>query len=93
VLYEFDSFEWDANKTEKNVKKHGLDFNDVVKVFTDPHHIDMASPQKGEQRYKTIGLCNSVIIAVIHTPRNGKCRIISMRKSRPKERREYYGHS
>jgi uncharacterized DUF497 family protein len=36
VVYEFDSFEWDANKAEKNVRKHGLDFNAAIKVFSDP---------------------------------------------------------
>ncbi|MDR1452700.1 MAG: BrnT family toxin [Candidatus Margulisbacteria bacterium] len=93
MLYEFDGFEWDADKAEKNIKKHGLDFNDAVQVFSDPRHVDLESPQEGELRYKTIGLSNNIIIVVIHTQRDNKCRIISMRKSRQTERRYYYDHS
>ena len=44
----------------------------------------------GEKRYVTIGLLHGVEIAVIHTPRNGKYRIISARRARVKERKLYY---
>ncbi len=28
-------FEWDENKNRSNIKKHGYDFRDVVRVFDD----------------------------------------------------------
>jgi uncharacterized DUF497 family protein len=88
-MYEFENIEWDTVKAKKNIVKHGLDFNDAVKIFDDKKAKTFASPQKGETRYKTIGICNGQIIVVIHTPRDGNCRIISMRKSRPEERNQY----
>ena len=29
-------FEWDENKNEANIRKHGIDFNDIPKIFDGP---------------------------------------------------------
>jgi uncharacterized DUF497 family protein len=34
-MYEFENIEWDTVKARKNIVKHGLDFNDAVKIFDD----------------------------------------------------------
>ena len=30
-------FEWDSNKNEINIKKHGLSFDAILEVFNDPY--------------------------------------------------------
>ena len=49
-------FEWDEAKREANLKKHGIDFVDAVKVFMDADRIEMQSTRNGEKRYQAIGL-------------------------------------
>jgi len=89
VIYKFSGFEWDKSKAEKNIKKHSLDFYDAEQVFRDENAKTIDSPQKGEERYKTIGMCNGRLVTVVHTPRDTACRIISMRHSWKKERMVY----
>lgn len=33
-------FEWDDEKEQSNVEKHGVDFDTAVKVFFDPNRIE-----------------------------------------------------
>ena len=32
-------FEWDETKAESNLRKHGIDFDDAIEVFYDPHAV------------------------------------------------------
>lgn len=86
-------FEWDAEKAEGNLQKHGISFVDAIEVFDDPNHIedDSSKPEYGEIRVKTIGMVREeLIIAVIYTDRNQKIRIISARRARKNEKEQYY---
>lgn len=80
-------FEWDENKRQANIEKHGIDCADAVKIFD-----GFVSSQEdlradyGEKRYVTIGLLEGVEVAVIHTQRGDNTRIISIRRARIKER-------
>jgi uncharacterized DUF497 family protein len=88
------TYEWDENKREANKIKHGLDFVFVGSVFADPKRVDYVDNRRdyGEVRTRTIGMSNKeVLVAVIHTDRNGVTRIISVRRANKKERRIYYG--
>lgn len=84
-------FEWDEEKRKINLEKHKIDFAEAVKIY-DGFVLTSESTgyDYGEERYITIGLLNGVEIAVIYTPRNGKKRIISVRRARIKERKSYY---
>ena len=84
-------FEWDENKRQANIEKHGIDFADAVKIFDGfiSSQEDLRADY-GEKRYVTIGLLEGVEVAVIHTPRGDKTRIISIRRARMKERERYY---
>ncbi|MFQ5652482.1 MAG: BrnT family toxin [bacterium] len=81
-------FEWDEHKNEANIKKHGIAFEDASKIFLRPR-IEKRSDRGGERRYITVGEVNNRIIAVVYTPRGDKIRIISARKARKNEEREY----
>ena len=91
-MYEFDYLEWDEEKRLSNLEKHKLDFEDAWQVFGDKNCLTAESPRNSELRYKTIGWHKRELVVVIHVPREQACRIISMRKSRAKEREEYHGN-
>lgn len=86
-------FEWDDKKAEVNFLKHNISFVAATGVFDDPRRIeeDSTKPEFGEVRVKTIGMVNGeLIVAVIHTDRADKRRIISARKARKNEQEKYY---
>ena len=51
-------FEWDANKSTLNLRKHGVRFEDAARVFLDPNRIEAFDGREahGEDRWKTVGL-------------------------------------
>jgi len=83
---------WDKNKNDLNVKKHGLDFETAVLVFQDPNRIEFYDfvHSSSEDRYITIGLVNK-LITVVYTDRVKALRIISARVATSAERKIYYG--
>ena len=90
-----DRFEWDPAKAAANVVMHEIDFLEATEVFGDPHLVvqDSFRPEFGEPRWKAVGLAGERVIAVIFTIRDGRYRLISARKARANERRDYrQGH-
>ena len=88
-------FEWDANKNERNKKKHGIDFETAQLVFDDPFCITFVDRVwGGEERWHAIGAIEDILIlVVVHTyeEEHGEeqIRIISARRATPHERRLY----
>ena len=84
-------FEWDENKNQLNQSKHGISFEEAKEIFFSTIFTSVSEKiDYGEIREISIGKIQSVlIVAVVHTDRNGKVRIISARKATPKERRKY----
>ena len=84
-------FEWDENKNQLNQRKHGMSFEEAKGIFFGTVFTSVSEKiDYGEIREISIGKIQSVlIVAVVHTDRNGKVRIISARKATPKERRKY----
>ena len=86
-------FEWDSEKNEINVKKHGFSFEEVLDVFNDPHFIervDLEHPTIEEERFIGIGNINGLtIVATIYTERD-RIRIISSRIATKQEEVYYY---
>ena len=85
------SFEWDENKRNATLEKHGLDFIDAVKIFKGDV-LTARSPHEDEDRWIAIGLLEGTLIAVIYTLRGGIYRIITARRARKKERDLYDAH-
>ncbi len=84
-------FEWDEDKAEKNLKKHGIDFADAVSALEDEMAltIEDVGPYD-EQRMITMGMDSlGRILVLIYTYRGERIRIISARMATRKERREY----
>jgi len=86
---EFVGFEWDEEKCEKNLGKHGIDFMDAAKALLEPH-LTHTIKRSGESRVVALADVEDRIIAVIYTIRNGHCRIISARAARRNERKAYH---
>ena len=86
-------FEWDANKNELNLQKHGIDFSMAIGVFDDPNRIeeDRTQPEQGEIRLRTMGVVGSalLVLTVIYTNRGSHKRIISARPASKAERLRY----
>ena len=92
------TFEWDDNKEQINIKKHGMDFETASRVFDDENRIEICDDLHSdyEDRYITIGMIDEItcIAMVVYTERGTDViRIISARKATPKERRKYYDYS
>lgn len=82
-------FEWDPEKAEANLKKHGVTFQEAATVFGDPLAITFHDPDHSEEeeRYLTFGLSlQNRLVVISHTERAGKTRIISARLMDRKEK-------
>jgi uncharacterized protein len=66
---EFMRYEWDENKNDSNLEKHGLSFETASLVFDDPNALSIPDRiENGEERWQTIGMIeNIVIVMVAHT--------------------------
>lgn len=88
-------FEWDDQKNESNLRKHGLQFNDILSVFEDNNAILFDDPEHsiGEERFIIIGMSLKMgICLVCHCYKSNDeiIRIISARKATKHEIRQYY---
>ena len=80
-------FEWDDNKEQINIKKHGMDFETASRVFDDENRIEIYDDLHSdyEDRYITIGMIDEItcIAMVVYTERGTDViRIISARKEK-----------
>jgi uncharacterized DUF497 family protein len=84
------NFEWDEDKRQSNIEKHGLDFLGARRPFDGRPRYDFESPRRGEHRILSIGELNGVIVAVAWTKRGADViRIISARRARNEEEKKY----
>ena len=87
-------FEWDENKNQTNIKKHGVSFEEACSVFYDEDALiinDEAHSQK-EERFILIGFSykfNLLIVCHCYRLNDSVIRIISARKATKTEKKEY----
>lgn len=84
-------FEWDESKSEANLAKHGIDFEDAIEIFDGPILL-RRSDRNNEERWVAIGSLRKRSLALIFTRRGNMIRIISARRARKSEERDY-GHA
>jgi uncharacterized protein len=58
-------FEWDENKREANLRKHGLDMLSGAELFDGRPVITYSSPRAGQPRFVTVGLSADEFVAVV----------------------------
>ena len=85
-------FEWDPQKAKKNLKKHGVSFEEASTIFDDPQFISFLDEEHTaeEERHITIGLSEQLrLLTAAHTERKKLIRIISARKATKNEEKFY----
>lgn len=95
-------FEWDRDKAAKNLKKHGVSFDDAARVLSDDqgdfYHVDEHDEEHhlGEDRYVTTASHpddRSIILRIVWTDRSTDeaqiTRVISARLATARERKSY----
>jgi uncharacterized DUF497 family protein len=83
--------EWDPNKADTNLKKHGVRFSDAEAVLFDPNALSFEdTTAQGEQRFVVIGMDHLWrLLVVVYTDRGNRIRLILARPATRSERRDY----
>lgn len=87
-----DLFEWDDDKAERNLRIHGVDFQEARTVFEDPFAITIPDELHSDDELRSVTLGLSLlsrVLLVVHTERKERIRIISARKATAAERFQY----
>ena len=85
-------FEWDPKKAAKNLRKHGVSFDEAATVFGDPLGTTVSDPDhlSAEDRYINVGMSRRRrVVMVAYTERGERIRIISARELTRAERETY----
>lgn len=89
-------FEWDSEKEQINIQKHGITFEQAAYVFADPFALNKYDDEHSgeEDRWLLMGkTLSEIILVVVHTFTDDDgieyVRIISARKATKREQQEY----
>jgi uncharacterized protein len=87
-------FEWDSDKAEVNLAKHGVSFPEAATVFADPFAVyldhEAAEDESAEDRMVVIGTSlRERVLFVVHVERDERDRIVSARRATAGERDVY----
>lgn len=86
-------FVWDQKKNAGNIRRHGIDFRDVVDMFNHPM---LVCPDRrrdyGEDRWVGVGLLRNIVAVVVYVEWEDEetIRIISARKATRYESEAFY---
>lgn len=81
-------FEWDEAKNQANIAKHGFPFPVAAYILSSPHYLK-SSDRDGEERWIAVGPYEQRLVAVVFTLRRNCYRIISIRRARHAEEKQY----
>lgn len=79
------TFEFNEQKSQANLLKHGIDFIDAQALWNDPGLLEIPAKTEDELRHLLIGLIDGKHWSAVITYRNASIRLISVRRSRPGE--------
>ncbi len=84
-------YEWDEEKRQKNLDKHGFDFLGVETVFENLRYTIIDDRfDYDEVRFVTVGILGNHIVTVVCTETENRIRIISVRKATKNEQQKYF---
>jgi len=78
-------FEFDADKSENNRAKRGIDFAHAQELWDDPMRVEIPARTVDEPRWLVIGVIDGKHWSAVITYRDQRTRIISVRRSRDEE--------
>jgi len=87
------TFVWDEKKNRSNIRKHGIDFRDVVDMFDHPMLICLDRRRDySEDRWIGVGLLRNIVAVVVYVEWEDEetIRIISARKATRYESEEFH---
>ena len=84
-------FEFDPEKSNKNKKKHGIDFHEAQALWDDPDLMEIPAKTIDKPRFLIIGKIADRHWSGLVTYRGDNVRIISVRRSRKEEVGIYEG--
>lgn len=79
------AFEFDPAKSEANLLKHGISFEDAQALWNDPRLLEIPAKTTDEPRYLIIGLIERKHWSAVVTYRETRIRLISVRHFRKEE--------
>jgi len=84
-------FEWDEAKRLTNIKRHGIDFEEVENVFADITVTILDDRFDYEElRWLTFGVLGGAVVVIAHTETDEVVRVISARKVSKYEEETYF---
>jgi uncharacterized DUF497 family protein len=84
-------FEWDDEKCDSNLNKHGFDFEDARVVFSGlTLTLEDDRFEYRERRFITMGMLKEIAVVIAHTETDEEIRVISMRKATRDEEKRYF---
>ncbi len=88
-------FEWNYSKSENNIKKHGVSFDEAKSVFFDEFAVQFFDSENSdiEDRFLMLGMSiETNLLIVCHCERDSgnTIRVISARRATNKERNHYH---
>lgn len=83
-------FEWDPDKAEVNLRKHGVSFELVQEAFSDENSVEWADDYLHEERTVLLAMVKTKVLYIIYTERTPVIRLISARKADKHEQNIYY---
>ena len=84
--------EWDSDKADSNLKKHGVSFEEAATALLDPMALAQEdSASEGEPRWVLIGISAQMqLLTVVYTlRRQDRIRLISARRPTRKEAKHH----
>ncbi|KAF0279800.1 BrnT family toxin [Spiribacter aquaticus] len=85
------AFEFDEEKSQANLQKHGIDFHRAQQLWKDNELLEVQARSDDEPRCLVVGRIDEQHWSAIVTYRGEKIRIISVRRSRKSEVTMYEG--
>ena len=82
-------FEYDPVKSASNLEKHGIDFEQAQELWNDEDALRIETSCEGEKRFIFVGMIGAKHWSAVVTYREGRIRIISVRRSRKQEVARY----
>lgn len=78
-------FEYDPDKSAVNKAKHGIDFEAAQALWDDPLLLEVPARTEDEPRFLAIGKIGGKHWAAVWVFREGRVRIVSVRRARREE--------
>lgn len=85
-------FAWDIKKAARNLRKHGVSFNEAASVFGDVFSIAVPDPDHSleEERFILVGLSQvGRLLIIAYSEQSQRVRLISARELTSHERKAY----